>query len=61
MRKINLKGSLGDIISLDDISSQRSTGFPQIEKFLNDIYISWTDSDGNSKNVKTYRLPVSYL
>ena len=49
MRKINLKGSLGDIISLDDISSQRSTGFPQIEKFLNDIYISWTDSDGNSK------------
>lgn len=61
MRKINVKGNLGDIISLDDISSQRSTGFPQIEKFLNDIYISWTDSDGNSKNVKTYRLPVSYL
>ena len=61
MRKINSKGNLGDITSFENISTQRSTGFPQIEKFKDNIYISWTDSEGETKNIRTFKVPVSAL
>ena len=61
MRKINSKGNLGKITSFENISTQRSTGFPQIEKFKDNIYISWTDSEGETKNIRTFKVPVSVL
>ena len=61
MRKINSKGNLGKITSFENISTQRSTGFPQIEKFKDNIYISWTDSEGETKNIRTFKVPVSAL
>ena len=61
MRKINIDGEIGDIKVVDEISTERSTGFPQIEQFNDDIFISWTDNSQLNKVVKVTKFPVSVL
>jgi len=59
MRKIGVNGSVGEIKVIDEVSTERSTGFPQIEKFNDNIYISWTDNTQLNKNVRVTTLPIS--
>lgn len=61
MRKIGVNGSIGEIKVIDEVSTERSTGFPQIEKFNDNIYISWTDNTQLNKNVRVTTLPISTL
>ena len=61
MRKIGVNGSIGEIKVIDEVSTERSTGFPQIEKFNDNIYISWTDNTQLNKNVRVTTLPISIL
>ena len=61
MRKIGVNGSIGEIKVIDEVSTERSTGFPQIEKFNDKIYISWTDNTQLNKNVRVTTLPISTL
>ena len=61
MRKIGVNGSIGEIKVIDEVSTERSTGFPQIEKFNDNIYISWTDNSQQNKNVRVTTLPISIL
>ena len=59
MRKIGVNGSVGEIKVTDEVLTERSTGFPQIEKFNDNIYISWTDNTQLNKNVRVTTLPIS--
>ena len=61
LRKIGVNGSIGEIKVIDEVSTERSTGFPQIEKFDDNIYISWTDNSQLNKNVRVTTLPISTL
>jgi len=61
MRKVNSMGTLGDINIIKEVSTERSTGFPQIEKWKDNIFLSWTDISGGEKRVKTSKIPLSSL
>ena len=61
MRKIGIDGEVGGIKVIDEVSTERSTGFPQIEEFNDDIFISWTDNSQSNKIVKVTKIPVSVL
>ena len=61
MRKVNSMGTLGDINIIKEVSTERSTGFPQIEKWEDNIFLSWTDISGGEKRVKTSKIPFSSL
>ena len=61
MRKVNSMGTLGDINIIKEVSTERSTGFPQIEKWEDNIFLSWTDIIGGEKRVKTSKIPLSSL
>lgn len=61
MRKINSMGTLGEIHTITEVSTERSTGFPQIEKWEDNIFLSWTDISGGDKRVKTSMIPLSAL
>ena len=58
IRKIKTNGEIGPIKVVDEISTERSTGFPQIEKFNDDIYISWTDNSELGKKVRVTKIPL---
>ena len=58
IRKIKTNGEIGLIKVVDEISTERSTGFPQIEKFNDDVYISWTDNSELGKKVKVTKIPL---
>ena len=57
IRKIKTNGEIGLIKVVDEISTERSTGFPQIEKFNDDVYISWTDNSELGKKVRVTKIP----
>ena len=61
VRKVQLDGEKGPIKVINQISTDRSTGFPQIEKFDDDIYISWTDNSEFKKRVKVTKIPLSSI
>ena len=61
LRKININGNQGEIKKIDDISMERSTGFPQIEKFQDDLIIAYTDSGSEEKRIKTFKMSISSL
>ncbi len=39
LRKIDMDGNMGEIVSLFNVSSSRVTGFPQLERLQNDIFL----------------------
>ena len=61
MRKIGIDGEVGSIKVIEEVSTERSTGFPQIEEFNDDVFISWTDNSQANKIVKVTKIPVSVL
>ena len=61
LRKIDMNGNMGEIVSLSNVSSSRVTGFPQLERFKNDIFLSWTGEMNGIKKIKTFKLPISSL
>ena len=58
IRKIKTNGEIGPIKVVDEISTERSTGFPQIEKFNDDVYISWTNNSELGKKVRVTKIPL---
>ena len=39
LRKIDMNGNMGEIVCLSNVSSSRATGFPQLERLKNDIFL----------------------
>ncbi|MBE97668.1 MAG: hypothetical protein CMB91_01235 [Flammeovirgaceae bacterium] len=61
IRKIKTNGEIGPIKVVEEVSTERSTGFPQIEKFNDDVYISWTDNSESGKKVRVTKIPLSSI
>ena len=61
IRKIKTNGEIGPIKVVGEVSTERSTGFPQIEKFNDDVYISWTDNSELGKKVRVTKIPLSSI
>ena len=61
IRKIKTNGDIGPIKVVEEVSTERSTGFPQIEEFNDDVYISWTDNSESGKKVKVTKIPLSSI
>ncbi len=61
LRKININGNQGQIKKINNISMDRSTGFPQVEKFKDELVIAYTESGMEYKKIQTLRMPLSSL
>ena len=61
IRKIKTNGDIGPIKVVEEVSTERSTGFPQIEEFNDDVYISWTDNSESGKKVRVTKIPLSSI
>ena len=61
IRKIKTNGDVGPIKVVEEVSTERSTGFPQIEEFNDDVYISWTDNSESGKKVRVTKIPLSSI
>ena len=61
IRKIKINGDIGPIKVVEEVSTERSTGFPQIEEFNDDVYISWTDNSESGKKVRVTKIPLSSI
>ena len=62
MHRRNLLRHLGEDLH-DGLTFERflEHGFPQIEEFNDDVFISWTDNSQANKIVKVTKIPVSVL
>ena len=61
IRKIKTNGDIGPVKVVEEVSTERSTGFPQIEEFNDDVYISWTDNSESGKKVRVTKIPLSSI
>ncbi|MAJ51594.1 MAG: hypothetical protein CMB82_08270 [Flammeovirgaceae bacterium] len=53
---VNKKGIIGNPIIVSEINSSRSSGFPQMELFENELYFAWTNTSKNQKNIDLARI-----
>ena len=56
---INRKSNI--IKKIDDISMNRSTGFPQIKKIQDNLIISYTESGPKEKRTKIFIMPIRLI
>jgi len=61
LAKVDSNGSRGDFITISKTSPERSSGFPQLERVGDTLYIAWTLDTLNGSKVETATLPVSML
>ncbi len=61
IRKIKTNGDIGPVKVVEEVSTERSTGFPQIEEFNDNVYISWTDNSESGKKVRVTKIPLSSI
>jgi hypothetical protein len=61
LRKVDRKGRLGDPVTVAVSSEKRSSGFPQISKNNNSIWIAWTGDSAEFKSVQLAKIEVEDL
>ena len=59
--KIENDGSAGVPITIAKTSSERASGFPQIEVMGDTLYVAWTDLQGEASSVKTVSISIRSL
>jgi hypothetical protein len=59
--KIESNGSMGSPITISKTSSERASGFPQLERLGDKIYLAWTDFQGEISSIKTAELTLDSL
>ena len=50
-------GEMGDALQITRVDPSRKSGFPQLEVLAGQVYFAWTEIVGDSKNVRTARIP----
>ena len=50
-------GKMGDALQITRGDPSRKRGFPQLEVLAGQVYFAWTEVVGDSKNVRTARIP----
>lgn len=61
LMKVNEKGSLGNPIIISQTSPERASGFPQLEKVGDQLYLAWTEVEGDATTIKTAKISTSKL
>jgi len=59
--KVNSNGSKGTPVTIPDTSEERASGFPQLEKIGDTIYVAFTASFEGNSTIKTFSIPISNL
>ncbi len=59
--KVGISGEIEKIITVGEISSSRSTGFPQMELVGNQIYMAWNGLENDKKKIKVLSLSSEAL
>jgi hypothetical protein len=59
MRTVSIDKKLGNPITIASSSEKRSSGFPQISKDKDHIWIAWTDDSETFRKIETARIPLS--
>jgi len=61
LMKINDHGYTGTPIEVSKTSPERASGFPQLERVGDTLFLAWTLVDGESSSIATASVPVSKL
>jgi hypothetical protein len=61
LRKVDRTGRLGDPITVAVSSEKRSSGFPQISKNNNSIWMAWTDDSTEYKSIQLAKIELEDL
>ncbi|MCP4883674.1 MAG: hypothetical protein GY908_07770 [Flavobacteriales bacterium] len=61
LAKVGIGGNIEKIISIHEISADRSTGFPQLELVDDQIYLAWNEMKDDKPMVKMMRLSFDVL
>ena len=61
LMKINDHGYTGTPIVVSKTSPERTSGFPQLERVGDTLFLAWTVIDGESSSIATASVPVSKL
>lgn len=59
--KIEDNGSKGTPITISKTSSERASGFPQIELLGDNLFAAWTQIDSETSKIKTASVPLNSL
>ncbi len=60
LQSVSKTGQLGKVINVTATSPERSTGFPRMAMHNNEIFITWTDTQEESR-VQVAKIPVDLL
>jgi glutaredoxin len=55
---VNRYGTIGNPIVISETNSSRSSGFPQMELFKNELYFAWTNTSKKQKNIDLARIKL---
>jgi hypothetical protein len=61
LMKINDHGYTGTPMVISKTSPERASGFPQLERVGDTLFLAWTLVEGESKSILTASVPVSKL
>ena len=55
---VNRFGTLGNPIIISETNDSRSSGFPQMELFKNELYFAWTNTSKKQKKIDLARIKL---
>ncbi|MEP1096034.1 MAG: hypothetical protein ABJG78_13050 [Cyclobacteriaceae bacterium] len=57
---VEANGALSEPMNIAETSESRGSGFPQLEKFGDEVYVAWTVfEDGEESEIKMIKLPIT--
>lgn len=59
MAKVIMSGTLSKTVTIAELNGSRQSGFPQLEKVGNMLYLAWTEVDQNETRIRTARVPLA--
>jgi len=61
VRRLRRNGAAGARVAVADISPSRQAGFPQLERFEDDLILVWTDASEGAGGLRSARVPLKSL
>ena len=61
LRKINSDGTMGTAVTVTTTSAERASGFPQLERLGDSLYVVWTSVDEDNSKLRGASVMVSHL
>ena len=61
VRKLSPNGAAGPRVAIAEISANREAGFPQLERFGDDLMLVWTAARDGASGLRSARIPMRTL